>query len=203
MKVLLSILMVVYWLTSPALVLAKHHDVAAPELFLVTMNYKYGFMNASGKLEIPCQYDRANEFSEGLAAVMAAGLWGCVDTKGEMVIRPQFAEVKDFSQGLAAVRVGLYFGFVDKSGKQVIKSKFERVGKFSEGLATVRVDGRWGYINTKGEMIIPARYLRASDFGRGLAAVVAEPPPDANWPAGEGPIGYIDTTGQYVWQPSR
>jgi hypothetical protein len=127
----------------------------------VTVANKYGYIDRSGKMVIPPQYDDVGPFSEGLAYVESKENQGFIDKTGKMVIKgEEFVEARGFSEGLAAARgkIGTY-GFIDKTGHFVIPPQFHRVGDFSEGLAAVNpVDARWpgdlAYINHKGQMVI-------------------------------------------------
>ena len=64
----------------------------------------------TGIIVINPQFDLANSFSDGLAAVrigdVLTGEWGFVDKTGRIVINPQFDWAGSFSDGLAAVRIG-------------------------------------------------------------------------------------------------
>ena len=42
-------------------------------------NYKWGYMDKTGKIVVPCMYDSANRFNEGLAAVLKDGKWGILE----------------------------------------------------------------------------------------------------------------------------
>lgn len=54
---------------------------------------------------VPCKYDGAMDFSEGLAAVCDENYkWGFIDKTGKEVVPCKYKEVRDFSEGLAAVR---------------------------------------------------------------------------------------------------
>ena len=74
----------------------------------------------TGKMVINPQFDAADNFQEGIAAVFIGGMgyggkWGFIDKQGKMVINPQFDcdwVCSGFSEGLAAVRIG-----DDKTGK--------------------------------------------------------------------------------------
>ena len=46
-------------------------------------DYKWGFVDLTGKEVIPCRYNRVGRFSEGLAAVDAEGKWGFIDKGGK------------------------------------------------------------------------------------------------------------------------
>ena len=42
----------------------------------------YGYINRDTDEVIPLVYERANDFSDGLALVCQAGKWGYIDTEG-------------------------------------------------------------------------------------------------------------------------
>lgn len=60
------------------------------DLFLISKDKKYGFVNAKGKVIINMIYDGADVFSEGLAPVLKDGKWGFINERGEIVIDFQF-----------------------------------------------------------------------------------------------------------------
>jgi len=69
---------------------------------------KYGFINRFGTLVIKARFNRADSFSEGLAAVCTGrniqGPWGYIHRTGKFAIEPQFKVADRFSHGLAQVR---------------------------------------------------------------------------------------------------
>lgn len=72
------------------------------DLFLISKDKKYGFVNAEGKIVIDMIYDGADVFSEGLAPVLKDGKWGFINEKGEVVIDFQFVgRMKTFENGYA------------------------------------------------------------------------------------------------------
>src|SRR5437868_9194689 len=87
-------------------------------LFPIEQNYKWGYMNASGKIVIPPQFDAADYFYEGLARVTVdkkkregIGKGGYIDKTGKWVIKPQFDLASEFSEGLAAVGMRIGDGY--------------------------------------------------------------------------------------------
>lgn len=111
----------------------------------------WGYIDKTGKIVIPCQFDEAEPFSDGLALVKKYN-----DDSGML-------EKKCF---------------INKKGEEVldVMGKYTQVGSFHEGLAAVFVrqqDGseRCGYINKKGEMVIQPCYTHAAPFCGGLAGV--------------------------------
>lgn len=112
------------------------HD---PPLFVVTLNTKQGFIDASGALVINARFDKAYPFSERLAAVQVGRLWGYIDTQGHMVIEPKYAMVGFFSDGLASFRNEFTapWGYIDNQGTVVIEPQFDWAGRFRNGIAKV------------------------------------------------------------------
>ena len=154
-------------------------------------NGKYGFIDKSGNVVVPCKYGNAWSFSEGLAAVELDGKWGFIDKSGNVVVPCKYHAARSFSEGLAAVRIGDWetgkWGFIDKSGNEVIPCKYDGAGSFSEGLAVVELDYYWGSIDKSGNVVIPCKYDNEYRFSEGLAVVKFD-----------GKYGFIDKSGNLV-----
>ena len=82
-------------------------------------NWKYGFVDTTGKLAIPLKFDDAGEFSEGLARVQDRSdefLWGYTDKTGKLVIPYRYTFARLFR--------GLGSGSrICRSGKRYAKSQ--------------------------------------------------------------------------------
>lgn len=84
----------------------RFHDGLA----LIEKDGRYGFCDIEGRPVIwPC-FERAYQFSDGLAPVQL-GLWGYLDTKGDFFISPIFDMASPFEYGRAEV---VYQGEVHK-----------------------------------------------------------------------------------------
>ena len=154
---------------------------------LVMHEGKYGYIDKTGALLIPVQYESAFDFCEGIALVMQDGKYGYIDKAGNYVIPAQYADAWNFSEGLAKVKLSGKWGYIDKSGTLVIAEQFDKANSFSEGLARVKQNGFYGYIDKTGKVAIPTQLYDARNFSDGLAAV------DHN-----GKWVYIDKTGKQV-----
>lgn len=110
-------------------------------LFPVIQNGKWGYIDQTGKIVIPPQFDKASIFSDGYASIAVGGKWGCIDEKGNIVIEPRFSDPVTFSEGLARVVINDKAGYIDKTGSVVIEPRFGHQGtqNFSEGLALVEI----------------------------------------------------------------
>lgn len=135
-------------------------------------DYTYGYIDATGTLVIPCEWERAEDFHEGFAAVQTTTKygdykWGFIDTSGKLIAECQWDEVYPFSEGLACVITNDKYnhpetiGFIDTTGKV----KFQLSGVeppdssdpiFHEGL--VAMGKNWndiGFFDQSGNETIP------------------------------------------------
>ncbi len=176
---------------------------------------KWGYVDPTGKFLIPPQFNSAEPFSEGLAAVELNKRFGYVDVNGHFVVQPKYYKAGPFKEGFGWVvtrkpwtpfGTGEYgialFGqvtYIDRSGREM-RPPFsaEQVSNFSEGLVAVRpgkINGgcsqKVGYLNTKGDWSIKPQFDDAHDFSEGLAAVN-----EGGKCHMGGKWGYIDKDGQ-------
>ena len=142
-----------------------------------------GFIDKTGNLRF--EFEKAQDFSEGMAGVAVRGKWGYIDPQGNFAIPPRFDEALPFSEGLAAVRIGSHWGFIDHEGVEKIPLKFSRASSFSDGLAKVA----GGYIDKQGSLVIEG-WPDGTDFVKGLAHVSL----------GRQLFGYIGKSGKVIFQ---
>lgn len=187
-----------------------------PARFLVWDSLgKYGYIDETGRLAIPYQYDGGEPFSEGLARVWVAtpilphqkedqeGKAGYIDVYGHWVIPPAFAYAGSFSEGLAVATHSGKYGYIDRRGKWVIPATYDFASDFHEGLGRVRLhcrvpgdDASPGcdeqFIDRQGRVVIPTiAGLFAENFSEGRA--IARVPGQK--------VGYLDHTGRYAITP--
>ena len=84
---------------------------------------KWGFIDKTGKLVIPPQYESATPFSEGLAAINNCEEAFFIDKTGKKVISGDFTYATSLAGGLALVNLKRkdfgWWGYIDRSGKLV------------------------------------------------------------------------------------
>lgn len=146
-----------------------------------------GFIDKAGKVVIPAEYDGAEDFSEGFAAVQKNGKWGFIDKTGKEITPLQYSDTGNFCEGMAAVVKSGKIGYIDTTGKEVIPCAYDDCYGFFQGLAPVKKGGKYGFIDKTGELTIPCKFEAVSYFSDGLAMVVQN-----------GKCGYIDTSGEIV-----
>lgn len=152
--------------------------------------YKKGYIDKNGSLTIPCLYDHAYDFNEGVAVVGNNWKYGIIDKAGNLISPCIYDFPFNFHDGLAAVRNNKgNYGFINKAGEMVIPSIYTDASGFHNGLAAVKSNSyKCGYIDKNGNTVIPFVFRHASVFIEDLAAVEN----DSNkW-------GFIDKSGRIV-----
>lgn len=145
------------------------------ERFLIfTVSDKYGYINKKGEVTIPLQYEKAGEFSEGLANITIEGKKGFIDKTGNIVINPRFESVGFFSESLARVRYKGKWGYINNQDSLVISFNYDRAFSFSDGLALVEHSGKWVFIDCSGKIVLDPKVEIVNSFQEELAAVYPE-----------------------------
>lgn len=133
----------------------------------------WGFLNESGAVTLPAQYDYAYSFNYGVACVRGKNGWGMIDdtckevvpTRFESIVFPTFDGVDKVwvSTGTDAPSYKCWhIGIFDFS----FENSYEDVWNFKTiaGLeyATVKLGGKYGQIDNCGNVIIPIEHERKS-----------------------------------------
>ena len=119
---------------------------------------KWGYVNSRGELAIPCKYDGAEWFCEGLAKVKKDGRELFINRNDEVEFYCKFDETSDFCRGLVAARDGEKWGFIDKNGEAMIPFKFDEVGIPGKNGLTVVREGEKYAIAGKDGITVPFEY---------------------------------------------
>ncbi|WP_061286038.1 WG repeat-containing protein [Leptospira interrogans] len=138
--------------------------------------YKHGYMNPKGELIIPFQYERAENFKEGLGCIQSSENknWGAVDKSGQLIITCKFHNSLYFEDQIAIANEDYnLYGVIDLKGEYIILPKFESIDKFSDGLANVRdkKTRKHGFIDLTGNYVINPIFEYANGFSDGFAAI--------------------------------
>jgi WG containing repeat len=178
---------------------------------------KFGFIDRTGKMVIPPQFDSADRFSEGLAFVRTSNRVGYIDRQGKFAMRPKFNPSQPFSDGLTPISLPKgRQGFIDKTGAIALRLPVEiYAGPFWQGLAIARDKNyRFGIIDKTGKFVVKPQFVSP----KGDMDVYAKPAfPDglelmsldgtladkeSDWRGGiiDGTWVYINKKGQFVIQ---
>lgn len=158
------------------------------------MGRKYGYLDRSGAVAVPAQFDQVEGFGEGQAMVAVGGRWGSIDRSGKWLIEPQYDKPFRFREGLAAVLVsGKGYGYMDRSGQFAIAPQFNYAYNFSDGRARAQLKGGYGYIDKAGRTVVEpgTEYRISADYRNGRAPARA---PDKGW-------GYLGPDGRFAIEP--
>ncbi|MDR1704189.1 MAG: WG repeat-containing protein [Clostridiales bacterium] len=157
---------------------------------------KFGYIDTYGNEVIPCIYDGAGAFSNGIAVVNVIAGDGLsfsqsiIDKNGIMAFPlKENMYIGDFIDGLARVTSNKgKHGFINKNGEEIVPPIYDYASSFNGGFATVQLDDKYGIINSNGEIVVPIIY-DSIPFGihDGLAAAELN-----------GKSGYIDKDGNVV-----
>lgn len=117
-------------------------------------NGKWGFVNRTGKVVVPFQYDSAYWFTDGLAAVKQNGKWGFINREGRLVTPIQYDAVEPFFDGLALVKQNGKYGFINTAGDVAIPLQYDFAFSFEhDGSASVRLNDESFRINKQGNRL--------------------------------------------------
>ncbi|MFC4350430.1 WG repeat-containing protein [Fodinicurvata halophila] len=190
-------------------------EAEGDSLYPMPREDKWGYVDRAGNWVIEPQWEQAENFSEGRAAVGSWQRWGVIDRAGTYVLEPEYespsySTVEDqrifgspfnlFSEGCAAAEIftsEAEYVFVDRDGglhRPTLPNGEELagLGNFSEGLAwfswSEDLEWNYGWLDSQGEVAIPAEYADAGDFVDGLAPAESQ----------RGGAGFIDPAGQLV-----
>lgn len=110
--------------------------------FRVAQSDKFGYLDATGKVVIEPQFDRAFPFEEGLAIVGVGDRFGYLRKDGSYAISPRYPGARPFEGEYAIVGLGSYFteeegrglGLIDRAGREILARDY----------GSIVLDCEWG-----------------------------------------------------------
>ena len=87
-------------------------------------------------------FQLADAFHEGRAAVRVNGLFGFIDVSGAMVIPPRYEQASRFRHGLAEVSDGISVDLINKDGIVIVATDFRRAIPISPSVFMAYIDDR-------------------------------------------------------------
>ncbi|MDE6272585.1 MAG: WG repeat-containing protein [Muribaculaceae bacterium] len=130
------------------LYLPNEYDLHAESTYRGSV--KYGYCDNSGQIIIPYQYQKAKEFSDGLACVCINDKYGYINTNGDIVINPIFDDAGSFNEGIAWVKNGDVYYYINTKGKLINDGKYSYADDFHEGFGIVRINNQYGIVSKSG-----------------------------------------------------
>lgn len=168
---------------------------------MVKQDGKFGFIDTSGYLIVPCKYDTCSLYDgNGVATGTIKDSRYYFDRHGNVFNSMEELQLSDKliaeeNRQVENHSVSDYTPTLDSSGKWgykqfgewVILPRFDAAEDFQDGIAPVSLGGKWGYIGKDGSNVIPYKYEKAGPLVDGLARVRLY----NKW-------GFIDKTGSLV-----
>jgi hypothetical protein len=128
----------------------------------------WGYADATGSIVLPLQYDYAQPFSNGFAAVAVNGLFGYIDAAGTMMIEPQFVEASAFAAGFAVVKDAKgETMLIDKTGTKVL-SGADAIYAISSNADMAHIEGPGAQEDTRRYYLADNGRIFEIDLGEGV-----------------------------------
>lgn len=139
----------------------------------VCVGEKVGFIDETGKIIIPIQYDAASNFSEGLCVVSIGKKVGCIDSLGNVVLPLQYEGVVILGRNLFAINQNCLWQLIRRNGELAHNEYFKLVRKGED-----RMSFTHGGIDTYNEdnfyATLDKEELKIIDTGNNILLVKAK-----------------------------
>jgi hypothetical protein len=132
-----------------------YDDYARPsEGFIPVRKYKkWGYTDMNGKIKIPCKYESADPFVNGVANIKLKGLIGLIDSTGAVFIPPLYESITDMEMAII-VRSNGKAGLLSRQGILLIPCQYDKIEFLTPALAKASDANRYVYINLDNGKII-------------------------------------------------
>lgn len=166
--------------------------------------YKCGYIDTTGKLVIPYQFDDADFFQGGVARVKKGDKWGLINSKGKLICPFYHSDKEDVPMINSGIirkwdddvnKDDAKLSYIDIEGNEVINTnQYSYISDFCNGYAVVQRNGNeHALINTKGEIVIP--FGKYSSIGNVYCGVAEVSKYGKDYKSS---YGYVNTTGVEV-----
>lgn len=154
---------------------------------VVSVDYKYGFIDTNGKYIINPQFEdvdynlmsfyETNFYDDmGIIPIRSDNKYGFIDFSGKIVITPQYDSIYPKSKS--------------DSEKYSYTDLQPKTGEEGNYLIPVELNEKWGFIDNTGKTIINPQFDSLTYFHNGVAMVTLD-----------GKYGFINTDGKYTTNP--
>lgn len=161
----------------------------------VKIDKKWGYMNTSGEMIIPPQYDYVEPFADNnLASVKKEDNYFFIDKTGTQVLKYDYI-FSGFSKNRASVLIDGEKCLINKRGEIICDINADKIYSFrDDNYALTIKDGKASLIDTLGNIVLTSEYEYIGTFHNGIAEV-------KNEYEYEYKCGFIDITGKEIIPP--
>lgn len=137
----------------------------------------WGYRDHQGELAIPYQYEAAEAFSGGKAAVCVKGEngktgWGLIAASGEETVPAEYDGAVTYPDGFAALLQQERWAYADPEGRQITGFDFEQVEPFQDGAALCYADGALQAIDETGAVLFTSDAAGGLGFSGGVTVLI-------------------------------
>lgn len=158
-----------------------NQDLALAGIVLLPMQKaeKWGYIDTTGKVIIEPQFDFADAFSDGIAAVELNGKTGYINKSGQKVIEAQYEEGTSFDGNYAIAKQGEKYGIIGRLGNVVLPFDYDDISAINElvvngkpiYVATYTKGPAQGFIDITNTVQFAEQYDAVGDFYQNLATI--------------------------------
>lgn len=105
-----------------------------PNLFPYSVGSGWGYVNSQGEWVIQPQYDVAEAFTEGLAAVRKDGYYFYINEDNEALCEAKYAYAYPFRNDIAIVMEGEYYHLIDRDFDPISRKEYSQIHRRPNGL---------------------------------------------------------------------
>lgn len=140
---------------------------------------KIGFVDKNGVEVIPCEYENATPFENGVTIVTKKGKCGIVDVSGKILLPLKYTQIKLWHDSLYVVESGKKKGISTCRGEILLEPKYSHISKLnSYGRALISIGGKeisqenkkyllkakYGVIDDNAQILISPEYTGLYEF---------------------------------------
>lgn len=137
-------------------------------LYPYQKNDNFGFIDTSGILVIPTDYDAVTNFSDGLSLVSKNDSVFYINKENNNLLNQFFVDAYSFNNGKAAVKQHNKWHFINRQG-EIVSGFFDEINELSDNVYTFKLNDKYGALNNYGQISLDAKFEELGNFKNGFA----------------------------------
>lgn len=166
----------------------KELELNSLVLYPVQRGELYGYINATGQMQVEAVYESATDFYEGLAVVSRNDSVFYINKENRPMFDRYFTEAHVFRNGLAPVSQNGQWFFINRLG-QTVPGYYEEISEASGRAYVIKTKGKYGALDLYGQLLLEAQFDKLGDFKNDYAYYTKN-----------GNYGFVSVTG-FVHKP--
>lgn len=149
---------------------------------------KVGFVDASGCEVVPCKYESAAPFEDGVAVVSKGGKYGLVNQQGTEIVKLQYEELTPWGNHLYLAKKSKKYGILGTDGSTKLEVKYTHISRLNcYGKAWMSLGGKvvssngkqivmrakYGVVNSDGTVAVEALHKGLFEFSLSASPIAA------------------------------